>query len=155
MSTIQDVAYGIVPFSVVDEAPLYLLILHNKGHWGFPKGHQDDGETDVETARREFAEEVGIETCQIVDETQTISETYSFTKKKSGTIVDKTVIYYIGQVPLDAGTLATAIVQPEEISEYRWCTYEAAISLITFDAARTVLQQAHAQILPHLNSKAE
>lgn len=35
--------------------------------WSFPKGHQEDGETDAETALRETHEEVGLEV-EIVDD---------------------------------------------------------------------------------------
>ena len=35
--------------------------------WSFPKGHQDEGETDIETALRETKEEVGLEV-KILDE---------------------------------------------------------------------------------------
>ena len=39
-----------------------LLIKHaNGGHWSFPKGHVEAGETEVETAIREIREETGIE----------------------------------------------------------------------------------------------
>lgn len=38
------------------------LLLQNRkrGEWGFPKGHQDPGESLLETALRECAEETGI-----------------------------------------------------------------------------------------------
>lgn len=35
--------------------------------WSFPKGHQDEGEADIETALRETKEEVGLEV-KILDE---------------------------------------------------------------------------------------
>lgn len=39
----------------------YLLVFGRKsGKWGFPKGHQENGETDEQTAIREFFEETGI-----------------------------------------------------------------------------------------------
>lgn len=39
-----------------------LLIKHlNSGHWSFPKGHVEEGETEVETAIREIKEETGID----------------------------------------------------------------------------------------------
>ena len=39
-----------------------LLIKHvNSGHWSFPKGHVEAGETEVETALREIKEETGID----------------------------------------------------------------------------------------------
>ena len=34
-----------------------LLIKHNKGHWDFPKGHMEEGETEKQTAVREVKEE--------------------------------------------------------------------------------------------------
>ena len=38
-----------------------LLIKHiNSGHWSFPKGHMEDGETEIETAIREIKEETSV-----------------------------------------------------------------------------------------------
>ena len=39
-----------------------LLIKHiNSGHWSFPKGHVEHGETEVETALREIKEETSLD----------------------------------------------------------------------------------------------
>ena len=39
----------------------WLLLKSTKhGEWGFPKGHQDPGETTLQTALRECVEETGI-----------------------------------------------------------------------------------------------
>lgn len=43
-----------------------LLVHHNLGHYGIPKGHVEFGETDEETALREFFEETGI-SASIID----------------------------------------------------------------------------------------
>lgn len=37
-----------------------LLISHRDGHWVFPKGHLDHGETPLEAALREVEEEAGV-----------------------------------------------------------------------------------------------
>ena len=37
-----------------------LLYHEHKSHWGFPKGHQEEGESLVDTAARELQEEVNI-----------------------------------------------------------------------------------------------
>ena len=38
-----------------------LLIKHiNGGHWAFPKGHVEPGETEEQTALREIKEETGL-----------------------------------------------------------------------------------------------
>lgn len=39
----------------------YLIIQNRSGHNGFPKGHMEYGETEVETAQREILEETGLE----------------------------------------------------------------------------------------------
>ena len=38
----------------------YLLIQYPHGHWEFPRGHVEDGESELDTAYREIEEEVGI-----------------------------------------------------------------------------------------------
>ena len=37
-----------------------------KFFWSFPKGHQEDGESDIEAAVRETREEIGVET-EVID----------------------------------------------------------------------------------------
>jgi tRNA nucleotidyltransferase (CCA-adding enzyme) len=50
---------GIIYFDNQDQK--YLLVYGKKSDkWGFPKGHQEFGETEEETAMREFFEETGI-----------------------------------------------------------------------------------------------
>ena len=50
---------GIIYFDNQDQK--YLLVYGKKSEkWGFPKGHQEIGETEEQTALREFFEETGI-----------------------------------------------------------------------------------------------
>jgi 8-oxo-dGTP pyrophosphatase MutT (NUDIX family) len=50
---------GIIYFDIHDKK--YLLVFGKKSSkWGFPKGHQELGETEEDTAIREFYEETGI-----------------------------------------------------------------------------------------------
>lgn len=58
----REYSYGVVPLKLVEKAVFILLIFHKGGkHWGFPKGHKDHQETDLETAKRELKEETGLE----------------------------------------------------------------------------------------------
>lgn len=38
-----------------------LLLHYSSGHWDFPKGHIEKGETELETAKREVKEETGLD----------------------------------------------------------------------------------------------
>ena len=137
--TVTDAAYGLIPIYMSPDGPRFLLILHNKGHWGFPKGHKDDGETDLQAACREFVEETGLTAYELVGDPAEFSESYSFVKK-SGKRVNKTVKYFLATVPTIEGKPPTVTVQPEEVSDYRWCLADEARSVLTFNAARGVLQ---------------
>ncbi len=52
---------GAVVFNRENGEIRYLLIQNPQGIYGFPKGHMETGETELETARREIREEVGLE----------------------------------------------------------------------------------------------
>ncbi|MBI5816998.1 MAG: NUDIX domain-containing protein, partial [Candidatus Yonathbacteria bacterium] len=47
-------SYGIVPVHEEHGKFLFLLVREKAGHWGLPKGHPSKGESEIETARREF-----------------------------------------------------------------------------------------------------
>ena len=56
-----------------------LLIKHVVGgHWSFPKGHVEPGETETETAIREIKEETGID----VELNTTFREVVSYSPKR-------------------------------------------------------------------------
>lgn len=110
--------------------PEYLLVRHLDGHWGFPKGHVEAGETEKETAKREIREETGLET--EMDPRFRVVDTYS---PKPG--VSKDVVFFLGR-PV-SGTLRP---QPEEIAEIRWCALREARVLLTFDSSRNILDEA-------------
>ena len=68
-----------------------LLIKHiNSGHWSFPKGHMENGETEIETAIREIREETSVEV--MID--PTFRETVSYFPKRD---TQKTVVYFIAR----------------------------------------------------------
>ncbi|QQE13285.1 NUDIX domain-containing protein [Planctomycetota bacterium] len=97
MEVKMDASFGVVPIYEDGRGGReYLLVKHRKGHWGFPKGHADEGETMLETAKRELAEETGI--CDVdIDEEKIFEEYYEYISKK-GKLIRKTVTYYVGVV---------------------------------------------------------
>ena len=127
----KDEAFGIVPILLDNGRLKFLLIQHHAGHWGFPKGHADPGETALNAACREFLEETGISQFKVLDGVS-FSEQYGFTR--DGQHFDKTVIYYPAMVES-----ATVSCQAEEIRDYAWLEYEAAIARLSFEGAKQVL----------------
>jgi diadenosine hexaphosphate hydrolase (ATP-forming) len=60
---------------VVNNEGKILLIRHHNGTWVFPKGHVDPGETPLQAALREVAEEAGVD-CDCPDPEATFTTTY-------------------------------------------------------------------------------
>ena len=135
-----DFSCGVVPVHTADDGRRrFLLIRHRAGHWGFPKGHPEPGESPAEAAVRELAEETGVTRVELVGEP--FEERYAFTSKK-GKPVAKTVAYFIGLVGDDAVT-----VQPEEVQDYAWGDAAQTLERLTFDEGR----QLFLRVLEQLN----
>ena len=61
----KDSAVGVIPVYKKGDEFLFCLIQDENGFWGFPKGHQDEGESEEKTAIRELEEEAGIEDVEL------------------------------------------------------------------------------------------
>ena len=70
-----------------------ILVMYRRGRWDLPKGKQDKGETDEETAIREVCEEIGIESVQIVTPLGNTQHTYANTFKPRFDV--KTTFWYL------------------------------------------------------------
>lgn len=110
----------------------YLILRHQGGHWDFPKGHVEKGETEEETALREVLEETGLE-ARIVPE---FRETVHYLVRGH---IPKEVVFFLGR-PVEG----EVILQTEEISDHRFLPYELARRQLTFEANRKLLDKAHA-----------
>jgi 8-oxo-dGTP pyrophosphatase MutT (NUDIX family) len=133
----RDEAFGIVPIyrqSRQNSETQFLLVQHQAGHWGFPKGHAEPGESPIAAACREFIEETGIRDYELLSPTAFIEE-YSFVKKQP---ISKTVTYFIALVQHQQVSH-----QPDEIQDYQWLPFEQAIQRITFPKSKALLQQVN------------
>ena len=134
----EDRAIGIIPvYQSEDGKTLFCIVREGDGHWGFPKGHQELGETDEQTARRELEEETGIKHVE-VDPNQTFAEEYTFLR--DGGKYHKIVKYVLGRVQSTEN--ATAESFKSEIPEVRWLSYEEAKEVLTFGEAKKMLDFA-------------
>ena len=56
----EEISCGAVLYTRVEGEIKYLIIKQRGGHYGFPKGHMENGETEEETALRETWEETSL-----------------------------------------------------------------------------------------------
>jgi len=133
----QDAAYGVIVIVTTPE-PQYLLIGHRKGHWGFPKGHKEEQETDTEAALRELAEETGLQGLTLVPEISFL-EQYVF-RDPDGMPVQKTNRYFVSVIAPPPPAIR---IQPAEVTAAGWFTLTTATTRLTFPEGKALLQQCH------------
>lgn len=108
-----------------------LLIKHSAGgHWSFPKGHVEAGETEQQTALREVMEETHID----VDLDPTFREVVTYSPKRD---VKKDVIYFLGRAKN-----FDYIPQEEEIAQIKWVEINLAHSFLTYDNDKQLVNKA-------------
>lgn len=109
---------------------LFLLIKHkNGGHWSFPKGHIEAGETELITAHREILEETGLDV--EIDSRFRFEMEYSPKPR-----VLKKVIFFVGEAKT-----AEVVPQPEEIMDIRWFPFSEALSSLTHEESKKLLTE--------------
>lgn len=114
---------------VIDEGKV-LLIKQTKGHWGLPKGHVEENETEEETALREVKEETNYDV-EIISDHRFVERYITDTK------IDKEVVYFIAK---KVG--GEAEKQEAEVTDIKWCSFDEAIDTVTFDNLKELLRNA-------------
>ncbi|MCI1966026.1 MAG: NUDIX domain-containing protein [Oscillospiraceae bacterium] len=134
----QEKSCGAVVYSNNGGELKFLLIRHvNGGHWSFPKGHVEAGETEVQTALREISEEVGLE----VELDTGFRRVTSYSPAKG---IWKDVVYFAAR----AKGLALK-TQKEEILQAGWFPFAEAKEKITYPNDVKLFQEAVAYVKRH------
>ncbi len=127
---------GAVVYKIENGTHLYLAIKSKRdGHWGFAKGHVEQGETELETAKREVLEETNIKAH--------ILEGFRVTKKYSpNENTRKEVVFFIGN-----SEDYIVKMQEEEIEDYKLSTYKDIYEQLTYESDKDVLKRANEYLL--------
>lgn len=114
---------------VVIEDGKVLLIRQTMGHWGFPKGHMEENETEEETAIREVKEETNIDV-EINNKKRYTME--YFTEKG----VLKQVVFFIAK-------RINGDIKPQEseVAEIKWTDFDTAFETITYNNTKELLRK--------------
>ncbi len=112
------------------DKPRWLLLRATKhGEWGFPKGHVDPGETLIQTALRECAEECGIAMVEILG--PPVYTTYQMAGR-----ITKTTVYY------PAMTATSAVELSAEHDRAQWCAADEVGSRLAHPGLVALFRQA-------------
>jgi tRNA nucleotidyltransferase (CCA-adding enzyme) len=137
--TRQEICAGAVVFSPNAAGVRYLIIHDSHGNWGFPKGHIERNESQLEAASRELREETGVD--EAVAHGPITEIDWVFRDRRVQ--VHKRCCYFLFE------TTRTAVrPQVEEgIHECRWCVYAEARRRLTFENTRAVLANANGIVM--------
>jgi 8-oxo-dGTP pyrophosphatase MutT (NUDIX family) len=113
----------------------FLLLRYRAGHWGFPKGHVEKGESEEQTLRREIFEETSLENIRIIPGFRQ-EVNYSF--RRGSETVFKEVAFYIVEA------LEGKVKISHEHRAFEWLPFEKALARLTFENTKSVLGNAHA-----------
>lgn len=127
---------GFVVYKKVQDTCCYLIIRANNGEYGFPKGHMENAESELETAVRELREETNLDVRVIPGFRWQLE--YPFPNKPD---VMKIAVFFIGECIGE-----DIICQEAEVAEAMFVSFKRAIELLSFEDTRQVLKEADAFI---------
>ena len=92
------------------------LLMKHPHRLDLPKGHMNEGETEIECALRELHEETGIpgENVELNKSFRFVTTYHPRYKRFGGERVEKTVVVFLGWLKTDA------VVEPTEHQSYEW-----------------------------------
>lgn len=115
---------------IIIEKETVLLIESNRGDWGFPKGHVEKDETEVETAAREVKEETNLDVKIYKEKRLTVEYITDKGKQKQS-------VYFLAD---KVGGILKA--QESEVMDIGWFGFEDALKMVSYDNDRELLKKA-------------
>lgn len=114
---------------IIIENRKVLLIKQIKGIWGFPKGHVEKDETELETAIREVKEETNIDVEVQEDKRYTMNY-------KTDKGADKEVVLFLAKKI--GGEIKP---QESEVSVIEWLDFDEAIKKISYENTKELFRK--------------
>ena len=117
---------------VIDAGRVVVVHRPHHGDWSLPKGKVEPGETWLEAAVREVAEETGLR-CRLGGELPPSEYLVGDLPKR--------VRWWLMRVESDAGFTPSA-----EVDELRWAELDDALELLSYESDRAIVRAAAAAV---------
>ncbi|MDR2676480.1 MAG: NUDIX domain-containing protein [Endomicrobium sp.] len=136
---LKEFSCGAIVYKMINGSPVFLLVMSKVNKiWGFPKGHVEKGENEIETAKREIFEETGIKKLSFFENFRQ-EDVYIINSKK----IEKHSIYFLALALEDD----TTNFDKNEISEIKWTNIEHTLSLLSFVKQKEIINMAYKLLL--------
>lgn len=134
---IKEKSCGAVIYKIIDNE-IYFLILHmSLGHYSLCKGHVEGKESEIETAYREIKEETSLD----VKIDTSFKEVITYSPMVNHI---KDVVFFIAKtINNDSNPIDN---HDNEVSSFLWLKKSEAISRLTFESDKNVLNKAYLYI---------
>lgn len=128
----RKVSCGAIVF-FKDSEKLEFLLLKYPNYWGFPKGEKEEGENELEAARREIKEETNLD----VDFIPGFRKEYEYSYWLGKRLVKKTAVFFLAKARNKDVKISW------EHEDYRWLEFEEALKYLTYEKDRENLREAY------------
>ncbi len=139
----NDLSCGVIALRYAAEWEVLLIdqinFKNTSSYWTFPKGHQEVGETYLQTAKREFLEETGIVPKNILT-SKTFNLKYSFLAENLQ--INKTVKFFLGIVGVYDSQSITP--QVEEVKDLGWFSFSDSQNKLSHSNTKYLLKKVEA-----------
>ena len=140
---INETSCGALIFYIDNQTIIFLLLHYFRGHWDFPKGNKEKGESDIDTALREITEETGIVDVTFLDG---FKKEIFYKYKRNNHLISKKVVYFL------ARSNSTDVVLSPEHLDFVWEPYEDALRRITYKNSKEILTEGYNFLIKSLKS---
>ena len=131
----EEHSAGALVFRETPQSRVYLLLEYPAGHWDFPKGNIEAGESPEETMTREVREETGLKNIRVVGG---FEHTIEYYYNRGGRKVHKRVTFFLAEAedPNEAVTLSF------EHRQFAWRSFDEATKVVSYQNSRNLLRAA-------------
>jgi 8-oxo-dGTP pyrophosphatase MutT (NUDIX family) len=103
--------------NIGQQVPVFLLLRNRRGYWGFPQGHKEKGESEMQTLERE------------------VNEYF----RSDGMKNEKEVKFYYATTPV------RNVVISAEHESYKWASFVEALNFLNHRQLRSIFMKGHSR----------